>query len=129
MKVLPAEEVVGSSRDFIVANNHYRVTVDSTSKYTTDISISQQVTKQTGFSLHGMLTPPLTVRIYHDAQLAEVINHDYHQRIKPSYGYPNPKMHHKDEKYQVNAFLHDWLNFSISHGEAVLDWDLNDGLV
>ena len=71
----------------------------------------------------------LTVRLYNDAKVAEIVHHDYHQRIKPSYGYPNPKMHQKDEKYQLNAFLYDWLVACVERGQSTLNWDVNNGLV
>ncbi len=56
--------------------------------------------------LHGL---SMKVRIYHDAQLAEVISYQGQSRILSKYSYPNKNMFHRDEKRQVNYLLHDWL--------------------
>lgn len=51
----------------------------------------------------------LKIRIYHDAQLAEVIAYQNQSRFEPFYPYPNEKMRHPFEKRRVNAFLGEWL--------------------
>jgi uncharacterized protein len=124
LKLLPAERGVNEVRKVKLGNSEFALTIDGNAKYTLDVSIQQ---------LTGMvksITPLyLTVRLYNDAKVAEIVHHDYHQRIKPSYGYPNPKMHQKDEKYQLNAFLYDWLVACVEQGRATLNWDVNNGLV
>ncbi|KZN52581.1 DUF1249 domain-containing protein [Pseudoalteromonas luteoviolacea] len=123
LKVLP-EETVGSSRQIKIGSMDFFISVDCVAKYTTDIKITQQ------HSLSSHLGQfELAVRLYHDAKVAEVYQHNYHQRVKPSYRYPNPGMHHKDEKYQLNAFLGDWLLACVENGRVSLDWDVNNGLV
>lgn len=124
LKLLPPERTVGNSREVKLGSSEFATKVDGSAKYTMDISI-----KQLSGMLRGIAPLYLTVRLYHDAKVAEIIHHDYHQRIKPSYGYPNPKMHQKDEKYQLNAFLYDWLVACVEHGQATLNWDVNNGLV
>ncbi|KPH62678.1 cytoplasmic protein [Pseudoalteromonas porphyrae] len=124
LKLLPSDREVGSARDVQLGNNQFTIKVDGCAKYTMDISIRQL----TGM-LKGFNPLFLTVRLYHDAKVAEIVHHDYHQRIKPSYGYPNPQMHQKDEKYQLNAFLYDWLVACVESGRAVLNWDVDNGLV
>jgi len=124
LKLLPPERTVGNSREVKLGNSEFTIKVDGGAKYTMDISI-----KQLSGMVKGIAPLYLTVRLYHDAKVAEIIHHDYHQRIKPSYGYPNPKMHQKDEKYQLNAFLYDWLVACVEHGQATLNWDVNNGLV
>jgi uncharacterized protein YqiB (DUF1249 family) len=123
LKVLP-EEIKGAQRAIELANVHYVVEVKECARYTTDITIKQ-------LSSFSVFLPImlLNVRLYHDAKVAEVIHYDYHQRIKPSYGYPNPDMHQKDEKYQLNAFLADWLMACLESGKVPLNWDVNNGLV
>nr|WP_283102868.1 DUF1249 domain-containing protein [Shewanella abyssi] len=54
-------------------------------------------------------TPKVSVRIYHDAKLAEVLTSQQIYQLRPVYDYPNMHMHHRDEKYQVNAFLEELL--------------------
>lgn len=62
------------------------------------------------------VTPRLTVRIYHDARLAEVIAFTSRRRVQPRYDYPNPGMHQPDEKSQWNRFLGEWLSHCLQHG-------------
>ena len=72
--------------------------------YTQLVSITRTVDTQ------GIVpTPKVTVRIYHDARLAEVLSSQQIFRLQAVYDYPNLRMHHPDEKYQVNAFLEELL--------------------
>ncbi|MDH5326292.1 MAG: DUF1249 domain-containing protein [Gammaproteobacteria bacterium] len=56
----------------------------------------------------------MTIRSYHDAQVAEVLSFQQHQRFRSRYTYPNEKMFQSDEKQQVNIFLHEWLNHCVA---------------
>lgn len=71
--------------------------------------------RQSGFGL-AALAPQLTVRIYHDARLAEVTAFADRRRVQPLYDYPNPAMHQPDEKAQWNRFLGEWLSHCLQHG-------------
>ncbi|KAF7765382.1 hypothetical protein PUND_a1047 [Pseudoalteromonas undina] len=124
LKLLPHEQVIGNVREIKLGHSEFVIHIDDSAKYTLDVSI-----KQLNGMLVGIAPLYLTVRLYNDAKVAEIIHHDYHQRIKPSYGYPNPKMHQKDEKYQLNAFLYDWLVACVERGQSTLNWDVNNGLV
>ncbi|ABC32643.1 uncharacterized protein conserved in bacteria [Hahella chejuensis KCTC 2396] len=62
--------------------------------------------------------PQLTVRIYHDARMAEVISAVNHARVEAVNDYPNGKMHLPDEKLQLNQFLSEWLNYCLHHGHS-----------
>lgn len=73
-------------------------------RYTQLVEISRCLPKQI-----PVVTPKVTVRIYHDAQLAEVLTSQQIYRLKAVYDYPNMHMHQTDEKYQVNAFLEEVL--------------------
>jgi len=73
-------------------------------KYTQLVEISRNIPNG-----HFFKSPKATVRVYHDAQLAEVLTSQQIYRLKPMYDYPNQHMHHSDEKFQVNAFLEDLL--------------------
>lgn len=120
VRLLPDPLAVGTKKHFTISQAAYQLEIKDTAKYTTDICISQ-----TGDLPANLLSPPLYVRIYHDARVAEVIQPDFHARIKPAYGYPNPQMHQKDEKYQINAFLNDWLVCCLSNGTTPLPWGKN----
>ncbi len=53
----------------------------------------------------------LTVKLYHDAKLLELIDPKNRQTLKAKQVYPNKKMYQKDEKWQQNMFLAEWLDF------------------
>lgn len=51
----------------------------------------------------------MSVRVYHDARMAEVVGYQHHSRIRPCYDYPNKAMYQPLEKRQINLFFSDWL--------------------
>ncbi|MCH8499670.1 MAG: DUF1249 domain-containing protein [Marinobacter sp.] len=65
--------------------------------------------------------PAMTVRVYHDATMAEVVSCYRNRQIAPVNDYPNRYMHHPDEKTQINAFLADWLDFCLRFGHAPVE--------
>lgn len=56
------------------------------------------------------------VRIYHDAQMAEVIEGSSRRQLQGRYRYPNQRMYHSDEKEQSNLHLGEWLRHCLLHG-------------
>lgn len=82
--------------------------------YTTTLEISQTPAHAT--AAIAALAPRLTVRVYHDARLAEVIGFAPWRRALPHYEYPNAAMHQPDEKAQWNRFLGEWLSHCLQHG-------------
>lgn len=89
-----------------------RVSIKSVerSKYTDTILLEQ--VSAAGKWLNN---PNLTVRLYHDAAVAEVISKN-NKPLTGVHSYPNDKMHHPDEKRQLNAFLAEWLSFCLLYG-------------
>lgn len=69
-----------------------------------------------GYNLVQLLHPRMTIRLYHDARMAEVLSSQDVRQIKPRYDYPNTKMHQQDEKQQINQFLNEWLQLCLSLG-------------
>ena len=65
--------------------------------------------------------PVLTVRLYHDAQIAEVITYGSNRGVRPKNTYPNQQMFQPDEKRQWNNFLEEWLVLCRKHGYAVAE--------
>jgi len=88
-----------------------RIRVLQTARYTETLLLEQ--VHNSGRWLNN---PEMTVRVYHDAAMAEVISCYRDRRIAPVNDYPNRFMHHPDEKVQVNAFLADWLDFCLRFG-------------
>lgn len=56
------------------------------------------------------------IRVYHDAQLVEVVSGVHDSMLLPVYKIPNSEMKQKDEKAQINQFLGEWLSFCLEHG-------------
>src|SRR5690606_39607422 len=68
-------------------------------RYTTILQLEQE-------SLHPLLpAPSLTVRLYHDAQLAEATEARPSRRLAARNNYPNRAMHVPDAKHQWDRFL------------------------
>ncbi len=109
-RLLPKEAKVGDSRAYQVSAITYQIQILEITKYTTVIDICQ-CDDHPVFPL-----PRMTVRLYHDARVAEVCSSEQISRIKPRYDYPNSKMMQKDEKHQLNQFLSDWLSFCLRQG-------------
>ena len=91
---------------------HLQITIREQCPYTTVIDISHL--------LEHSLVPDLTmtIRVYHDARMAEVIRYQRHSRFKPSYRYPNESMYQPLEKRQINLIFDDWLKHCI----AIMQW-------
>ncbi len=60
--------------------------------------------------------PRLTVRLYHDARCAEVVDFQKARHFSAVYEYPNPSMRYPDEKAQVNRFLGEFLAQCLESG-------------
>lgn len=108
--LLPNRAGVGDVRSYQVARMTYQIEVSEITKYTTVVDICQR-DEAPVFPL-----PSMTVRLYHDARVAEVCASEQISRVKARYDYPNTKMMQKDEKFQLNQFLSDWLTFCLRNG-------------
>lgn len=87
------------------------VTCVSRSRYTSDIVIEQLKPSWADY-----LRAKMTVRLYHDVRMAEVLTTQGVTRLKVHYHQPNRNMRHRDEKYQANQFLSDWLQLCRKQG-------------
>lgn len=87
-------------------------------KYTTTL----QLTK----TLHNVPAPmdnvELTVRLYSDARMAEVVTLSQGKQLAGIYRYPNDKMYQIDEKEQANHYLAEWLSHLLAHGTVPNTW-------
>lgn len=66
------------------------------------------------------------VRIYHDAQMAEVVENYSKRQLKGRYRYPNHKMYQSDEKVQANLYLGEWLKHCMLYGHELADHNFAD---
>ncbi|CAM4418118.1 DUF1249 domain-containing protein [Vibrio agarivorans] len=108
--LLPNQAQVDDVRCYQVQEMSYQLRVVEVTKYTTLVEICQS-DEVPVFPL-----PSMSVRLYHDARVAEVFSCDPISRFHARYDYPNKKMVQKDEKAQMNRFLGDWLTFCLKHG-------------
>ncbi|EGK18313.1 hypothetical protein SFVA6_3999 [Shigella flexneri VA-6] len=76
--------------------------------------------EQTAPAISYWSLPSMTVRLYHDAMVAEVCSSQQIFRFKARYDYPNKKLHQRDEKHQINQFLADWLRYCLAHGAMAI---------
>lgn len=81
-----------------------QVIVHEAAPYTTTVDIIQRYRDAV-----YLQAPRLRVRLYHDAQMAEVVGWNRDRHWLPRYLYPNKNMYQPDEKLSVNRFLGDLL--------------------
>lgn len=108
--LLPVGHHVGDVRCYQAVNMVYQLTVNEVTKYTTLIDICQSD------AMPVFPLPKMSVRLYHDARVAEVCASGDFSRVKAKYDYPNTKLLQKDEKFQLNKFLGEWLTFCLKNG-------------
>jgi len=109
MRMLPDCDSEDLTYSFSVGDKlSYSIRILESARYTSTLSIAQ-----TSVGVPSFLKPSMTVRLYHDAKMAEVINSQNTGNLKPSYSYPNSKMRQRNEKQMVNVFLAEWLDFCI----------------
>ncbi|WP_111642988.1 DUF1249 domain-containing protein [Marinimicrobium alkaliphilum] len=109
---------VGENR----AEREIRIHVEERARYTTTIKVAQVAGELP--ATDWLSLPRLTVRLYHDARMAEVLAWEGHRRIKPRYDYPNTAMYHSDEKFQFNRFLGEWLSLCLNQGRSTVTLSL-----
>lgn len=52
----------------------------------------------------------ISVKVYHDAQMAEVVCYQDQDHFQHNNSYPTPRKHDKSEKAELNRFLAEWLD-------------------
>ncbi|KAE8176458.1 DUF1249 family protein [Photobacterium carnosum] len=112
LPLLPRSDMVGDMLVYLVCDDVYQLEIIESTRYTTVITLGLLESEKVA----DYLSPLLTVRLYHDARVAEVCAVQQISRLKPIYDYPNLRMHQKNEKHQVNLFLGDWLKHCLRHG-------------
>ena len=125
-KILPSLEQ--NHRHFAISRGDrqwcHKIDIIERSPYTTTLQLSQAPHLPADGSERNtswLQMPRLTVRMYHDAELAEVLAWEGHKRLRPRYEYPNQSMYQCDEKLQINQFLGEWLILCLHQGHEVGD--------
>lgn len=115
IKLLPDCDTEDLEYQFKVNKSlNYSIKIVECSRYTSTVIMSQESVNGPDF-----MRPVVRARLYHDAQLAEVIESQHIGALQPSYEYPNIKMHQKNEKEMVNLFLSEWLLFCSKHKDQL----------
>ncbi len=127
LKIQADQTQLYQQRHFFI-NDHlaYAVTVNETTRYTSLITFEQKVFEQkklepqktTNKTILNSFQPRMSIRLYHDACMAEVISSQDIRQVKPRYDYPNKHMHQQDEKQQINQFLNEWLHLCLAYGQV-----------
>lgn len=125
LKVLANKKALGEARHFFISDFlSYTVTIKEVTRYTSVICFEQESLchslKNIPATLANSLHPRMTIRLYHDARMAEVLATQDIRQVKPRYDYPNNQMHQQDEKQQTNQFLNEWLHLCLDLGQVNL---------
>lgn len=112
--LLPIGATIGEQRCYSVGKTIYHLKVAAVTKYTTLVDIYQRD------EISVFPLPQMSVRLYHDVKVAEVCAAQKMQCIQARYDYPNPQMMQRDEKFQRNQFLGEWLTFCLKNGLSKL---------
>ena len=116
MRLFPAlRERAGGTLSVSIAGHRAQVSIEVLERnpYTTLVRLRQQPEAAWG------LNPGFTVRLYHDARCAEVVEYQRARHFKAVYTYPNEAMRQRDEKVQVNRFLGEFLSHCLRNGVAL----------
>ncbi|MBM7070685.1 DUF1249 domain-containing protein [Shewanella sp. 202IG2-18] len=111
---LPQDVLAGSQWQVTGQVGHLDISLIENTQYTQLIEIRRPV-----LSDDFINQPKMLVRVYHDAQLAEVLSSQQIYQLYPVYDYPNPQMYQRNEKYQINAFLEELLKIG-NHDKVIV---------
>ena len=110
LRLLPIEYQLDSEWKIHLSHHlSFTLTVESVTPYTETMRL-----RQNQFGMPKYLATEIEFRVYHDAQMVEVLSFQQQSKLRQSYDYPNPTLHQKDEKTQVNSLLKDWFNIVIN---------------
>ncbi len=115
MLLMPELKTFGKQCRGVLLQDGLHVDVLERHKYTTVIRLAQNLP----LDFMSAAIPTMIVRVYHDAEVAEVLSYQRHYRFKGKYSYPNPDMCHVREKQRVNEFLGEWLDFCLARDVPV----------
>lgn len=118
LKLLP-DMHAGGRREFMLpqlGEGVQRVVIEvvETFKYTSTISIVLHAGLESAY----YRPPAMLVRLYHDANTAEVTSYQDERRIRVMYHEDELPRFYPDEKEQVNLFLAEWLALCLETGQG-----------
>lgn len=103
--------------DIVVKNNpmHVQFTIIERHAYTLSIEVAMSHKLSANLATKNTFV----VRMYLDAQTAEVVDDARMRQLQADYSYPNKDMLQRDEKMQRNRFLAEWLETCLEHCELL----------
>ncbi|WP_205859198.1 DUF1249 domain-containing protein [Pleionea sediminis] len=88
----------------------FHIEIYEETRYTTTLNLSVELLKSEWVSPVKM-----RVRLYHDAQMAEVLEPNRNHAPRSSHAYPKQVQHYPDDKYQRNELLNQFLRRCFHH--------------
>ena len=131
-KLMP-ELASNQSWSYQMPHGTLEVAVVERSRYTTEVCLqasNSQNSEGNNTENRWLTPPPITVRLYHDARMAEVVAVDGQGPVGGdglNFSYPNPAMHNEDERQQVNRYLSEWLAHCLANGRAEVELPFRGG--
>ena len=98
-----------------VNNSEIRVSVDKNSRHTSKLTLYKSN------NIRHVTDMQMEIFLYHDAKLAEVKRFNGKSQFWLRNRYPNKNMLSKDEKFQWNIFLSEFLTYSKLHGLSIIE--------
>ena len=118
MKLLPIQEI-NTEFNFLIPeglnNSEIRISINKKSKHTSKLTIYKSNL------LRHMEETKMEIYIYHDARMAEVRRFNGKSQFWLRNKYPNKNMLSKDEKFQWNIFLSEFLTYAQLNGLSVVE--------
>jgi len=117
IKLLPIDKINEEFNFFIpegVNNSEIRISVNRISLHTSELTLCKSNL------LRYMEDTKMEIFVYHDARMAEVRRFNGKRQFWLRNKYPNKNMLTKDEKFQWNIFLSEFLSHSVVHGLSVV---------
>ena len=98
-----------------VNNSEIRISIDKNSRHTSKLTLYKSS------SIIQIKDIRREIFVYHDAKLAEVKRFNGKSQFWLRNTYPNKNMLSKDEKFQWNIFLSEFLTYSKLHGLSITE--------
>ena len=118
IKLLPIQKI-NTEFNFLLPeglnNSEIRISINKKSKHTSELTLYKS-----NLLLH-MDDTQMRIYIYHDAKMAEVRRFNGKSQFWLRNKYPNKNMLSKDEKFQWNIFLSEFLTYTQLHGLSVVE--------
>lgn len=121
MQLIP--DLLESGGAVLLSNNsdqgQIRIELIERNPYTSRLEFVHQIP-----ALQGWIPDMrISVHVYHDAEVAEVVSYQSQKGFEARNSYPNPRMHHPYEKAELNRFLSEWLDYCLKQlaSGAMLD--------